>query len=801
MTPQVIAVFGVLLFLSFGLIHRFHKIRLKKALARLKEAQETLRHQSEFLRLASEATRSAIWESRPATGQVYLSAQWFAMLGYAPQKKDVMVEEALSYVHPDDRVEIERLFENHVPGDDRLEYEIEHRLRRADGTWCWVLSTAKAVELDGKGAPSRVVGLDVNIETLRDTREKMAQSEARFRAIFENAPYAMAITGLEDNSFLEVNKAFLQRRGITMEEAREMGPEDISPVPREEIVDIFKTLVEKGSVTNREFDIIKTDGTRGHLLLSSVLLEIEGRKEVLTMTVDVTERKKAEEATDFERRQLLSIFNSLDEIIYVSDPSTHELLFANQCLQTLIGKDPTGGLCYRELQRLDAPCDFCTNPIILNNGGMPHRWEYHNPVTSTDVAIVDQIIRWPDGRDVRLEIAVDITQKKRAEEDRKILEAQLHQSQKMEAIGILAGGVAHDFNNMLGAIMGHAELTMSRMDSKDPLRKNLGGILDAAQRSARLTQQLLAFARKQAIEPVILDLNESVESVLKMTRRLIGENIELIWLPGKGPYTVEMDPTQVDQILVNLCVNARDAIEDVGRVTIETDLVSFDEAYLEIHSWVTPGEYVLLAVSDDGAGMDKETLRHVFEPFFTTKGPGRGTGMGLATVYGIVKQNKGFIHAYSEPGRGTTFKIYIPSKAAEAMAGRPESAPFMPLSRGETVMIVEDDPTVLELSMMMLQQLGYVVIATHSPNEAIGVAEEDNSEIDLVITDVVMPEMNGRELVDRLMKILPDMKYLFMSGYTAAVIAQQGVLEKDVNFIQKPFKLKDLATKIRRILD
>ena len=284
------------------------------------------------------------------------------------------------------------------------------------------------------------------------------------------------------------------------------------------------------------------------------------------------------------------------------------------------------------------------------------------------------------------------------------------------------------------------------MDPESPFRKNLVRILDAAQRSAKLTHQLLAFARKQTIEPIVLDLNKSVESVLKMIRRLIGENIELIWLPGDDSYNVKMDPSQLDQILVNLCVNAKDAIGDVGSVTIETDRVSFDEDHRETHSWFIPGEYVLLAVSDDGHGMDREILSHVFEPFFTTKVLGRGTGMGLATVYGIVKQNEGFINAYSEPGRGTTFKIYIPLNAVETLTKRAEPVADTPKSQGESILIVEDDPTVLELSLMMLQQLGYVVILANSPREAIHVAQEENTEIDLVITDVVMPEMNGREL-------------------------------------------------------
>ena len=394
----------------------------------------------------------------------------------------------------------------------------------------------------------------------------------------------------------------------------------------------------------------------------------------------------------------------------------------------------------------------------------------------------------------------DITERRRAEEEREKLREQLHQSQKLEAVGILAGGVAHDFNNMLGAIMGYAEIAKHDMDSANPFRKNLDRILDAARRSANLTRQLLVFARKQTIEPVVFDVSRAVESILKMIGRIIGENIELIWQPGKGPSTVRMDPSQFDQILINLCVNARDAIADVGRITIETGTVFFDRAYCASHAGAVPGHYVLLSVSDNGCGMDKETLNHIFEPFFTTKVPGRGTGMGLATVYGIVKQNRGVISAESEPGKGSAFRIWIPLNRDKAATAEQEEVEDVPRSRGETILIAEDDPTLLEMGMAMLQNLGYSVISAAAPNEAIRIAKENKSEIDLLITDVIMPEMNGRELAERLQAIRPKMKHLFMSGYTADIIAHQGVLDEGLNFIQKPFSMKDMAVKVRQVL-
>jgi signal transduction histidine kinase/CheY-like chemotaxis protein len=395
----------------------------------------------------------------------------------------------------------------------------------------------------------------------------------------------------------------------------------------------------------------------------------------------------------------------------------------------------------------------------------------------------------------------DITERKRAEEERQKLQAQLNQAQKTESVGRLAGGVAHELNNMLSVILGHTELALEQVDPAQPLLANLQAIRKAAERSANLTRQLLAFARKQIVAPKVLDLNETVEGMLTVLRPLIGEDIDLAWLPAAGLWPVKVDPSQIDQMLANLCVNARDAITGVGRVSIETGNVVFDDDFCAKHVGFLPGEHVLLAVSDDGRGMDKETLGHLFEPFFTTKGVGQGTGLGLATVYGSVKQNNGFINVYSEAGKGTTFKIYLPRHAAKAEQIGQES-PTAPAARGhETILLVEDEPAILKMTTTMLERLGYCVLAASTPGEAMRLAKQHSSEIHLLMTDVVMPEMNGRDLARNLGSLYPDLKRLFMSGYTANVIAQRGVLDEGVHFIQKPFSTLDLATKVREALD
>lgn len=395
----------------------------------------------------------------------------------------------------------------------------------------------------------------------------------------------------------------------------------------------------------------------------------------------------------------------------------------------------------------------------------------------------------------------DITERKQAEEERERLQAQLVQAQKMESVGRLAGGVAHDFNNMLSVILGQTEMALDHVAPDQPLHADLKEIQKAAQRSADLTRQLLAFARRQTICPKVLDLNETVTGMLKMLRRLIGENIELVWMPGPQLWDVKMDPSQIDQILANLCVNARDAVKSVGKVVISTRNTSFDTVFCDTHPGYVPGDYVMLSVSDSGCGMDQLTIDHLFEPFFTTKGVGEGTGLGLATVYGAVKQNNGMISVYSEEGVGSTFEIYLPrhlGKSEQAAMRAP--AAVASKSHHETVLLVEDDAALLRLTTTMLKTLGYEVLSAVTPGEAVRLAEEHIGDIHLLLTDVVMPEMNGRALAKRILSIYPHIRRIFMSGYTADVIAHHGVLEEGVRFLQKPFTLRTLEAKLGEAL-
>jgi CheY-like chemotaxis protein len=354
---------------------------------------------------------------------------------------------------------------------------------------------------------------------------------------------------------------------------------------------------------------------------------------------------------------------------------------------------------------------------------------------------------------------------------------------------------------MLSVILGHAELGQLNIDQNHPVQAHLKEISKTAERSADLTRQLLAFARKQTIAPKIVNLNEAVATMLNMLQRLIGEDVSLTWKPAATLWPVKVDPSQIDQILTNLCVNARDAIADVGKISIETGNCSTEESCFIALENVLPGEYVKLSVTDNGVGMDKETMGHIFEPFYTTKEFGKGTGLGLATIYGAVKQNNGFIDVLSEPGTGTTFTIYLPRYEGKAVIAMEDGVKESSLRGQETILLVEDEPAILEIVSMVLSQLGYTVLEANRPGEAILRASKHSGEIHLLMTDVVMPEMNGRDLAKNLLSLYPNMKRLFMSGYTADVIAHHGVLDDGVHFIQKPFNMNIMSAKLREVLD
>ena len=510
---------------------------------------------------------------------------------------------------------------------------------------------------------------------------------------------------------------------------------------------------------------------------------------------DITERKKAEVALRESEERFRGLVEGSAAAIMIHDGNT--FLYTNPA-----GLEMTGYTA-EELSRM-SPMEivhpdfreFVANRLAERVDGkdVPKHYEYQILKKSGEAVWIDfsgAVIDY-NGKPAIIASSYDIS-------DRKRLEEQLLQAQKMDSIGRLAGGIAHDYNNMLGIIIGYGDLLMNKMDNVEPAHRYVESIMSAAKHAADITRQLLAFARREMVSPSVLNPNKAIDLLRVMLQRLIGENIMLTFVPANDLWNIKIDQTQFDQILVNLATNARDAIEDIGVMTIETSNVSIDEDYARDHIDFSPGEYVVISFTDTGNGMSKETMEKIFEPFFTTKPKGQGTGLGLSTVYGIVKQNGGSVSVRSEIGTGTTFKIYLPryrSKAEE-----PEPAPVEQAIRGnETVLIVEDQAELLELSKDSLEGYGYKVLTASSPEEGILQCEGYHDEIHVLLTDVIMPVMNGKELRDKIRAMKPNIKTIFMSGYTADIIAHQGVLDQGVDFIQKPFKPHELAKKVHEVL-
>jgi len=645
-------------------------------------------------------------------------------------------------------------------------------------------------------------------------RERQAQEEKLralqlLEAVAESSDDAIYAKDLEGR-YLLFNREAARVTGKPAEQV--LGRDDHAIYPPAEadlLMAIGRQVVAEDRTVRNEDVLTTTAGTSIFLSTRGPLHDAEGRVVGhFGISRDITARKKAEEAlreNEAITRAVLDnlpigiAVNSVDPAVtfYMNDNfplfyrTTREQLadpgafwnavyeepeFREEIKKRVLDDCASGDPC--RMQWLDVP--------ISRKGDETHF------ITARNTSV-------PEKR-LMISTVWDVTARKRAAEEKIKLEAQLLQAQKMESIGRLAGGVAHDFNNMLFVIMGHASMALERTDPTQPLYADLEEIRKAAQRSADLTRQLLAYARRQPVAPQVLDLNQVVSGMLSMLRRLIGEDIDLAWQSREGIWPVKVDPAQIDQILANLFVNARDAIAGVGRVTIEADNVRFDTGYCSDHPGFVPGEYVLLAVSDDGCGMSREVQSHLFEPFYTTKEAGRGTGLGLATVYGIVKQNEGFVNVYSEQGKGTTLRIYLPRCAGAVVEAAAEPQAEMPLGHGENVLLVEDEASIRNLGEEMLQRLGYTVISAGTPDEALRLASEHTGAIRLLVTDVVMPGMNGRELARRLIAKNPGTGCLYMSGYTADVIAHHGVLDENVRFIQKPFSLRAFAVKVHEAL-
>jgi PAS domain S-box-containing protein len=637
-------------------------------------------------------------------------------------------------------------------------------------------------------------------------------SEARFRVMVEYAPEAILVYDVDLMRVVDANAKAEQLFGCSMDRLLQGGAERIYPLAEPQgmssaSVSEQNEAILAGAEAIFERAVKSDDGRKLTCEVRLVRLPYREQRLLRAGFIDITQRKRTADVLKASEERFRTLVNTIPDLIWLKD-ADGVYLTCNTVFELFFGAkeaDIAGKTDYDFVDRKLADF-FRQHDRMAMAAGKP---------TSNEEEVVFAV----DGRRATLYttktpmydsegkligvlgIGRDISELRRNEEERSKLEGQLHQIQKIESVGRLAGGVAHDFNNMLSVIIGHTDLALLEGEPAQSFGENLREIRKAAERSADLTRQLLAFARKQTIAPKVLDLNETVAGMLKMLQRLMGEDINLVWHPAADLWPVKVDASQIDQILANLCVNARDSIAGVGKIIIETANRVIDADFLARHADAKPGEYLALAVSDSGCGMDGEILAHIFEPFYTTKGLGKGTGLGLSTVFGAVRQNQGFITVYSEPGLGTTFTIYLPRHDGRIVQPPSQSAEEPVPNGHETILLVEDEPAILEMTGLILTRQGYVVLQASTPAEAIHLAREHAGEIDLLITDVVLPQMNGKDLADNLKSLTPQLKCLYMSGYTADAIAQHGVLDDGVEFIQKPFSLQLMSRKVREVLD
>lgn len=624
---------------------------------------------------------------------------------------------------------------------------------------------------------------------------KLKDRELRFRRLFESGVAGVTISDFDGN-FKEANAAFLKMLGYTREEmiAGKLNWEKITPMDRlVSDVEARAQLRATGFLPLREREFVHKDGRHIATLVGSAALQ--DRAECISYVADISERKHAEAALRASATQYQTLFEQspLPKLLY--DNETLGCLAVNDAAVACYGysREEFLGMTIADLHPSgDVPAflagwgsiDFGTT----RSGASQHK-KKDGAVIDVDITIHQFAF---DGRPCALKISVDTTERNR-------LEAQLRQAQKMEAVGSLAGGVAHDFNNLLSVILSYSNMLISTLKSGDPMRADLEEIAKAGMRAAELTRQLLAFSRQQVLEPKTLDLNAVMTGIARMVERLVGEDVELNVVAGQDLGAVRADPGQIEQVLMNLVVNARDAMPTGGKLTIETANVELDPSYTSQHDGVEPGAYVMLAVTDTGVGMEPATVARMFDPFFTTKELGRGTGLGLSTVFGIVRQTGGNIWAYSEPGAGTTIKVYLPRTDDIVQNQAVVAAPLRRAS--ETVLLVEDEESVRLVTRTVLERAGYRVLEAKSGGDALLICEQHAATIHLLLTDVIMPRMSGRVLAERLSSLRPAMRIIYMSGYTDDSIVRHGVLDSDVMFLQKPITPDALLRKLRDVLD
>jgi PAS domain S-box-containing protein len=758
--------------------------------AQKRAAEVALRESEDRFRRLVEISPEAIFVG--CRGEVvFINPAGMKLFG-AQEESELVGKTVADLVHPDFQQIVYQKIEQHE-GTDSPVSALEQRFRRLDGTLVDV--EVSAIPLQWKGRASlQVVARDI-------TERKRAEGALRLQAAaLEAAEDEIVIT--DSNGNMEwVNPAFTRTTGYTAVEALGQNPRLLKSGKQDDAFykHLWNTVLSgqawEGVITNR-----RKDGTfyEVHKVIAPVRSEKGKISHFVAIGQDITERRRVEEALRLSEAAFRSLVEHSPYGIYRSNLRTSQLLMVNPALVKMLGYDSAEELLGHETARevYRASGDRASAVAKLERGEVVRNLEVHwKRKDGGDLAvhISGTIAHGEDGESYFEVIAEDVT-------ERLALEQQLRQAQKMEAVGRLAGGIAHDFNNLLTVIRGYAELMLEETD-REKLRSRAQNIIKASDRTAALTRQLLAFSRKQVLWPQVLDLNAIVAEARKMLPTLIGEDVRVIVLPGPKLGRVKADPGQLEQVLMNLAINARDAMPKGGKLVLETANVECDKGYCALHPGAQPGSYVMLAVSDNGCGMDLETQSHIFEPFFTTKAKDKGTGLGLATVYGIVKQSGGHLWVYSEPGVGTTFKVYLP-QVQEKTAAAPLPPRLAEKAEGsETILLVEDQEDIRAVAREFLEQRGYRVLEARNGTEALEVAARHVNPIHLLVTDMVMPGMRGRELAEKLCSSRPQVKVLYVSGYTDGSMVENGELGPGSAFLEKPFSSDALARRVRQVLN
>jgi len=708
-------------------------------------------------------------------------------------------------VHPEDLPLVIERFRRAV-GAQEKDLRVKYRIRHRDGSGRW-LEDRRQLIYDEQGRFSRVDGLLLDITEEKATEDNLRKTVSLLNATLDSTADGILVVDAAGKIAI-FNRKFLEMWRIpeeivaSQEDARAISFVLDQLKSPEEFVDRVRELY--ATPERESSDLLEFKDGRVFERYSLPMRSPGGVPGRVWSFRDVTERRRAEEAILLARNDWEDTFDNMGDAVTVHD-NEFNIVRANRAARKLLGLPPLDGRfpakCFRYYHGKENPPEDCASCHCLSTGlpSMSDGFERHL-MRHLELRAIPRIDR---NRQVAglIHVVRDVTDRKRSEEELLKSNEMLRQSQKMEAVGQLAGGVAHDFNNLLLVIGGYSDLLLQRLPPDSQYRRDVEEIRKAGTRASSLTQQLLAFSRKQVIAPRIANLNEVVAGMEKMMRRLIGEDIDLVTVLRPGLWSVRVDTGQIEQVLMNLAVNARDAMPGVGKLLIETENGRIDEDMCRRQGYGEPGPHVVLSMRDTGSGMDEETLSRVFEPFFTTKGQGKGTGLGLATVYGIVKQSDGFISVESRPGEGTTFRIYFPRCEERSHDGTADAAPIYTRGYGETVLLVEDDKTVRQFLRMTLSEGGYTLLEADDGEEAVALLRRDDRPIHLLITDVIMPRMGGKELSDRLAADRPGMKILFVSGYVDNEILRKQRFERGEEYLQKPFTPETLLRTVRKMLE